>query len=553
MIVHDRFLAALLAVGIGFAPAAHAQDRAKPVHDRAEVRISNRAIITLQGPIAGHSARERADATTARIESALASGSTPAVSTQAIPDGTEVLIGGKRAFVVTRIDVDPEVGETTENVARESAARLEQAISDYAEEHSARYVALATVWTLLATALYAISLLGVIRFDRWTTVRLAPLAAEKTQRLSIRGARLLDARAVAALTGRAVRIASWIVVLAATFIWLAYSLTRFARTRPWGERMVETLLAKLGNIASGVADAIPGLVVVFIIFVVARGVVRLAGLFFEQVQSGRHSVGGLDADTVGATRSLFNAVVYLFAVGLSFPQLPGADTEAFKGLSVLVGLMVSIGASGLAGQGVAGLILMYSRTLRVGQSVRVGDVAGIVSRIGAFTTRIRTGLGEEALLSNALILQSGARNFSTTASGSRYTVSTRVTIGYATPWRQVVAMLETAAHRVPDIAPSPPPFVRQTALSDFYVEYCLVACVRDGTESPRPDVLDRLHASIQDVFNEYGVQIMSPNYEADPPAPQVVPRDSWYPAPAAPPNTGDANADASAPDPTKVG
>jgi len=536
LINRKRCVAALIAVGaVGFAFSALAQAPAPTTRERAEVRISNRPIITLQGPIAGYTARERAAGTTARIEHALATEHMPAVSTQTIPDGTEVLVAGKRAFVVTGIDIDPDVGETTENVARESAVRLKQAIVEYAEQHSARYIALATLWTVLATAIYVLSLLGIFRIDRWIAARLAPLAAEQTRRISVRGARLLDADAVAVLTGRIVRVATWMLGLVATCAWLAYSLTRFARTRPWGEHMVETLLAKLANIVSGAAEAIPGLVVVFIIFVAARAIVRLAALFFEQVQSGRLSVGALDADTVAPTRSLFNIVVYLFALGLAFPQLPGADTEAFKGLSVLVGLMVSIGASGLAGQGLAGLILMYSRTIRVGESVKIGEAAGTVTRIGAFTTRIRTGLGEEVLLSNTQILQNGARNYSTTAANSRYAISTRLTIGYATPWRQVVALLETAARRTVDVAASPAPYVRQTALSDFYVEYCLVAHVRADTRALRPDVLDCLHANIQDVFNEYGVQIMSPNYEADPPAPQVVPRESWYAAPAVPP------------------
>jgi small-conductance mechanosensitive channel len=536
VIIRKHWLGALLGVvAAGALATAHA-DQASPMpRERAEVRISNRPIITLQGPIAGYTARERADATTARIEQALVSESTPSVSMQTIPEGTEVLVGGQRAFVVTPIDIHPEVGETTENVARESAVRLERAITEFAEQHSARYVTLATLWTLLATVIYALCVLGIFRVDRWIAARLAPIAAARTERVSVRGARLLDANAVAALTGRIVRVAAWALALLATCAWLAYSLTRFAATRPWGERMVEALLVRLASLGKGIAEAIPGLVVVFVIFVVARAVVRLAALFFEEVQSGRLSVGGLDADTVAATRWLFNIFVYLFALGLAFPQLPGADTEAFKGLSVLVGLMVSIGASGLAGQGLAGLVLMYSRTIRVGESVTVGDFSGTVTRIGAFTTRIRTGLGEEALLSNMQILQSGARNYSAGVDGSRYAVSTRVTIGYATPWRQVVALLETAARRTPDIATSPAPFVRQTALSDFYVQYCLVAYARAGTAAQRSEVLDRLHANIQDVFNEYGVQIMSPNYEADPPAPQVVPPESWYPAPAAPP------------------
>jgi small-conductance mechanosensitive channel len=127
-----------------------------------------------------------------------------------------------------------------------------------------------------------------------------------------------------------------------------------------------------------------------------------------------------------------------------------------------------------------------------------------------------------------------SRNFSRAADGGGFVVHTGVTIGYATPWRQVHAMLLEAARRTPGLAAHPAPYVLQTALSDFYVEYRLVANGEPSSPAGRAEAMSALHASVLDVFNEYGVQIMSPHYIADPPDVQVVPKAHWFDPPAAP-------------------
>ncbi|MCC6193001.1 MAG: mechanosensitive ion channel [Burkholderiales bacterium] len=541
MIRAARRLAALaLCAGACCAATAQVADRTPPVREKAEVMIANRPIITLYGPIGGHSASDRVEQTTTRIYRVIDEEARPVVSMQPGTDGTDVLIGGKRVYTVTRIDIDPQFGETTDNVARESVARLTQAIGEYDEQHTVRFLAIAALWTVLATAIYLLVLRTTFVVDRRIAARLVAFAAARTENVKLRGASVLDANTAAVLTRRIVRFVAWGIALVATYAWLTISLTRFPYTRPWGERMASALLAQLAGMAGAVADAMPGVFVVVVIFVIARAVVRLAALFFRRVEAGKAEVAGLDAQTVAPTRWLFNVAVYLFALAIAFPYFPGASSDAFKGLSVLVGLMISIGGSGLAGQGLAGLILIYSRAIRVGDCVRVGDFEGVVSRVAAFTTRLRTPSGDEVMLSNSQILQTATRNFSCTRHAVRYAVDTAVTIGYATPWRQVVALLELAARRTPGIASSPAPFVRQTALSDFYVEYRLVAYASPETATDRDDTLDRLHESILDVFNEYGVQITSPNYEADPPDPQIVPRERWYAAPATPADSPDA-------------
>jgi small-conductance mechanosensitive channel len=517
------------------AVAADPIDTATAARDSAPVVIANRTVIVVRGPIAGYSAAERAVASVNRITAALEANALPAIKVEDIDEGTQVLLGDKRAFLVTRIDIDPIAGETTQLVAREAAKRLERAIAEYRAQHTPRYLLIQAGWAVLALAIYSGLLWLLIVVDRRGGRLVAGAAAARADRLHVKGVRLFDSEQVSQFTRRLFTVVAYIVGFVATYGWITFTLLLFPYTRPSGEQMEGQLLGLVGDVALSIANAIPGLLVVIAILLIARLIIRLASLFFDRVARGRIAMGGLDADTVVPTRRIFQFVVWAFAAALAYPYLPGSDTEAFKGVSVLFGLAVSIGASSLVGQAVSGLILTYTRAFRPGEYVRIGDTEGTVVAMGAFAARVRTGFGEEVLVPNNLGLQNSTKNFSRSAPGAGFVVNSGVTIGYSTPWRQVHAMLEEAARRTAGIHRDPAPYVRQTALADFYVEYRLIAHspVVDATE--RVNMLSALHANIQDVFNEHGVQIMSPHYMTDPAEVQVVTKERWYTPPAKPP------------------
>ena len=164
-------------------------------------------------------------------------------------------------------------------------------------------------------------------------------------------------------------------------------------------------------------------------------------------------------------------------------------------------------------------MLMYSRSYRPGEFVQVGETEGVVREIGFLTTRIETLRHEQVTIPNAVIVGNVTRNLSRLAAQDGLRVPTTVTIGYDAPWRQVQAMLGQAAERTTAILRDPPPRILQTALLDYAVEYTMLVGLADPTR--RLAALDELHAHIQDVFNEHGVQIMSPRYEADPAQPET--------------------------------
>jgi small-conductance mechanosensitive channel len=269
---------------------------------------------------------------------------------------------------------------------------------------------------------------------------------------------------------------------------------------------------------------------VLLIALVARFLVKLATLFFAGIEEGRFSPGWMHSDTAAPTRRIVVALLWAGALVTMYPYLPGSQSEAFKGVSVFVGLVISLGSTGVMNQILSGLMVTYSRALKVGDFVKVANIEGTVTELGTLATRVTTPRNEEITIPNSLVLSDATTNFSRNGDQGVFT-STGVTIGYDTPWRQVHALLQLAASRTEGIRTEPKPTVMQVALEDFYVNYRLFLVLEQPQRRLR--VLAALHANIQDAFNEFGVQIMSPHYESDPSGQKLVSPDRWYSEPAA--------------------
>lgn len=500
----------------------------------ADLRIANRTIFTFNASLLGETPAVRAQRATAIIEDALQSDDNLRVMVDPIMNSQLVLLGARRAFIVSEQDLGPNDSDTRA-VAERAAGRLRQVLDENREAHSLGFLLKATLFSALATLAYLV-LVKVASYACGRLTGLLPqVMHDRTQKLKVGQMPLFDLHHLYWLMGRLVRLFYWLLVFLFSYQWLSYVLSRFPYTRPWGEGLNLYLLNRLRQLLGGVLDALPGIVVALLIFFIARSLSSFSRhLLARLARPG--TLGWLTAETLQPTTRLTSLAIWLFALVMAYPYLPGSDTDAFKGLSVLLGLMISLGASSVVGQAAAGLILTYSRTLRTGEFVRVGEHEGTVTDVGIFNTTIRTGLGEVLTLPNSLITASVTRNYSRVVKGVGYVVDTVVTIGYDTPWRQVEAMLLEAAQRTEGIGAEPRPQVFQTGLSDFYPEYRLVAQAVPSEPRPRAELLSLLHANIQDVFNEYGVQIMSPHYLGDPEKEKWVPREQWFNAPAREPD-----------------
>jgi len=519
----------LLALWAAFACASN---------EPATLSLYNREVITFRAPLLNYSPAERAAAAHRRIEDAIDRDGPAAVTLKPFGESLLVEIDGRTVFAVQPGDVDKLGDGTVESVALVARDRLADALAVSREARGFRPWIRAGVLVLLGTTIWLLLLRGLFLGNRWLGARIVKAVQGGAERLRVGGVVAVLPRHLSTLVRKTVALLAWLVGVAFTYGWLTFTLERFGYTRPWGEQLEGHLLDFAGRVGLAIVGAIPGLLTVVVIVIITRVVIRMVRIFFDRIEASEVRISWLDADLARPTRRIVNVVLWLFALAMAYPYLPGADTDAFKGLSVLVGLMLSIGGSSIVAQGASGLILTYSRVFRVGEFVKVGDTEGTVSELTLFATRIRTGLSEEVVLPNAYVLGNVSRNYSRSAHGPGFTLHTKVTIGYDTPWRQVHALLLEAARRTVGVLTDPAPYVIQTALSDFYVEYVLVA--RAGPEAPRlrAEAMSALHSHILDVFNEHGVQIMSPNYLTDPALPKVVSKDHWYEAPAQPPAPG---------------
>jgi small-conductance mechanosensitive channel len=271
---------------------------------------------------------------------------------------------------------------------------------------------------------------------------------------------------------------------------------------------------------------------VVLIFIATRWLIRMANVLFEQVATGRISVTWMDADVAHATKRIFSAILWVFAIIIAYPYIPGSQTQAFKGLSVLFGLVISLGSTGIINQITSGLFVVYSKALKTGEWVKINETEGEVLDVGLLAAKIRTIEGQEVTIPHSVLVGTSTRNYTRLGHPDGMSVSSTITIGYNAPWRQVHALLELAADRTPNISKVPKPCVVQKQLSDFYVEYTLIARLDD--EKSRIETVSRLNSAIQDAFNEFGVQIMSPHYMIQPNTSVIVPREKWDAKPSPP-------------------
>ena len=385
---------------------------------------------------------------------------------------------------------------------------------------------------LLATAILATLLWVVGKVRNAASRRIGDATERHLQASTIGKAELVRSSRVIEFENRMIGVLTWALGLFFVYSWLTFGLRRFPYTRPWGESLREFLLGQLSRVGAAMLQALPGLFTVLLIVLLTRLVIRIVQLLFLAVEGGRITLPWMYPETAQPTRKLLTVALWLFAVAMAYPYLPGSNSEAFRGMSVFVGLVVSLGSSGLVNQIMSGFTLTYSRALRAGDFVAVGDVEGTVTQVGTLATKIKTARGEDVTIPNALVVSQTVTNYTRFAEGDGVFVPTDITIGYDVPWRQVEALLLLAAARTPGVRREPTPLVRQAALEDAYIRYTLQFCLENPTQ--RRATLAAVHANILDAFNEYGVQITSPKYEADPAAPKVVPRDQWFAAPASP-------------------
>jgi small-conductance mechanosensitive channel len=522
------------------APASTPKTESNIAHE-APVQFWNRRIVVLRSSLAGSDSQERAGRAVEHLNELPLNANMADIETLPVhvegQDGVGFAYNGKILFFLGTNDLDKESGETLAEGSRLAFQYLGEALEARRAERSWPVVRGALLFTFVGLLLLLTAIVFITKGHGLVVAFLRTKEHSIPAQLRLFG---VDLRApIAALVYGAIRSIAWLLGLIVVYSWLTLSLRRFPYTEPWGRQLGSYVVQLLQNLVGSAVRAVPGLFAVFVIVVVTRWVVRLARAFFVQVASGGIRIPWMDPDIARATQRVFSAVAWIFAAVVAYPYIPGSSTDAFKGISVFFGLVISLGSTGIINQIMSGLFVVYSKALRTGEWVRVNDTEGEVLDVGLLAAKVRTIEGQEVTIPNSILVGTSTTNYTRLGHADGMIVSSTITIGYNAPWRQVHGLLTLAADRTSNIRKQPEPYVLQRQLSDFYVEYTLIA--RLESEHLRIETLSELHSQIQDAFNEVGVQIMSPHFMMQPEGSVVVPPSKWH-ASATPPGLGSAKA-----------
>jgi small-conductance mechanosensitive channel len=522
-----------LASGVSHGGVALAQDTGGEPADvlrTAPVVIDGETLFHLRG-VTAFPAAERAATVRGKIV-ALARDRSFDVADLAITEGDDrsIIYGGDTA-IINLLDVDAAIEELERPIlAQAYKARIADIIEKYRRDRSAS--------TLLANGLYALGVTGVLilllwglrRLFRWLSDWSERSVRRRVQDLATKAHELVQASTVWGLIAGLLRLLRVVTYLVLAYFYLNTVLGLFPWTRPAARVLFQLILNPLESLWLGFLAALPDLAFLVVLWLVVRYILKVIRAFFKGVEMGRIKLEKFEADWAEPTFRIVRILVIAFAVVIAYPYIPGSESAAFKGVSVFLGVLFSLGSSSFIANMIAGMAMTYRGTFKDGDLIKVGEVVGYVEGVKLMVTRLRTFKNESVILPNSAILNNEVTNYSQQAKTQGLVIHSMVGIGYDAPWRQVEAMLLEAAARTEGLKAEPPPWVLQKALGDFAVQYEINAYWRgDGS---LPMVYSRLHANILDVFNEHGVQIMSPAYEGDPEAPKVVPPEKWYEAPA---------------------
>jgi small-conductance mechanosensitive channel len=509
------FAALLLALTPLWAQVTTPTTPSVPDQAPVSVQLQGQTLFQIQTRARFPSIRDRAQRIEQRIRTFAQQQTIPLdnLATQEGEGGT--LIYADDLVLVLVSDADAKAAGLSRNLlAQRYLEAIRGAVQIFREERSAEYLARAAAIALLSTFLLLLFLLVLGKvmphFYRW-------LNEQRNRRipsLHIQNLELLSSSQLSDLLQEFTQLVWLALVLGLLYLYLSFVLSLFPQT----QNLASTLLQYVGN-ALGFSwktfvGYLPNLTTIALICVSTYYVIRFLKLIFKGLSRQAFSIPGFYPEWAQPTFRLVTFLAIALAFALAFPFLPGASSPAFQGVSIFLGALVSLGATGAVSNMVAGFILIYTRAFHVGDRVQIGETVGDVEEKLMLVTRIRTLNNNLVTIPNGSLLSSNIINYSALIrdSNTPLLLSTTVTLGYDIPWRSIHQALMDAAQVTPDILSDPAPFVLQRALNDFYVSYELKAATRHPERML--EIYSALHQNIQDSCNTVGIEICSPHYAA---------------------------------------
>jgi small-conductance mechanosensitive channel len=477
----------------------------------APVTLGGETIVWVTAPAGPYGTEFRADRISRRLLEIVRDRSipNPVVTVTEAEESSELRVGPRLLMVVTAQDAKT-LGTARAALAQHYARELEAAIRAERVRYAPATLVRSGIYGLVATLMLVLTIWLIQRFTRAIHGVIVSRRSGRHGALRVQQAEIVSADRVGRAIRRSIRAIRVVLLLLVVDVYLTYVLGLFPWTRAVSLKLLDYVVTPIRAAAAAFVDYLPKLLFVVVITGIIYAAIRLVGLFFDQIRQGRIVFKTFPAEWADPTNKIVRVLLIAFGIVVAFPYLPASGSPAFAGVSVFMGVLISLASSSALSNMIAGIVLTYTNAFRLGDRVRVGDTFGDIVETALLATHIRTIKNEDVTLPNSVVLSSSVINYSRAANTLGLILHTSVTIGYDAPWRKVHGLLIDAALATPGILREPAPFVWQTALNDFYVTYEINAY----TNIPRDmiDIYAALHARIQDEFYAAGVEIMSPHY-----------------------------------------
>ena len=538
--IRTRLMSLMLALVLGQSVSVLAQEARHAGESGGEVQqspvvIDGETLFSVRG-VTAYPAGRRAREVAGRIRAVAANRSIGAgsLTLEEHPTMTAIVAAGQRIVAVLDEDAALE-GIAREHLAEVYRRRISEAIEAYRRDRRFDVLGGHIAYALGATVLLLLGAYGGRRIVAFMRSGLERRYQARVQRLEGKSLNIVKVEQIWRVLEGLLNVAWGLALIVVIYGYLNYVLALFPWTRSLARSLFSIAIDPLRTMGSGLLGIIPNLAFLAILVGVTRYALKIIRILFDGLGSGTVRLNAFDPEWAAPTYRLVRLLAIACALVVAYPYIPGSESNAFKGVSLFIGIIFSLGSSSLMGNFIAGYSMTYRRAFKVGDRVKIGQHIGDVEQMGLMVTHLCTPKNEVVVVPNSMILANEVINYSSLARESGLILYTTVGIGYETPWRQVEAMLLEAAARTPGLVPQPAPFVLQTGLGDFCVTYEInVYC---DTPKAMAALYTELRRNILDVFNEYAVQIMTPAYEGDPEQAKIVPREQWYAAPARPPDS----------------
>ena len=483
--------------------------------DGFPVMLDGKTLFFIRRGVSSFSAEERANAITRRIERIAQNDSIPVenLTIKQIPDDNSLYLSVDQEVILTVTERDAKAYRSTPEVlAQQALQKIQVAIAQYRQDRKPEQLLKNIIYTVIASFAFLIISFAVIKISGKLFPFIRRLIESLTPGIQIGNVEIISSSNISFFWLRVLRIIRLLVLFLLLFNYATFVLRLFPWTRVFGESILGYFSQSLELVLSSIGQYLPNAFIIAIIIFITYYLIGLIKPFFTAIERGNLVIPGFYTDWAKPTYNILLVIIIAIAAIVAFPYLPGFDSPAFRGVSVFLGLLLSLGSTSAIANVIGGIILIYTRAFRIGDHIQVGDVIGDLIEKNFLVIRICTPTNKIITIPNSSLLSSNVINFSISSRelNKNLIIQTTITLGYDLPWRKAHKTLIEAALETEHILKEPAPFVLQTSLDNFYISYQLNAY----TNQPNLMVIiySELHQNIQDKCNEAGIEILSPSY-----------------------------------------